>query len=78
MVATQGLFLLNDDSVMAWWSFTGTHEGPWLGQPPTDEPIEGTVFSLFELTGGRISRYRLWLHAGFQEPMVLDTSSSNG
>lgn len=64
----------NDDSVMAWWSFTGMHTGPWLAVPPTGNPIEGTVFSLFDLVDGRLSRYRLWLHAGFDDPVVLDTS----
>ncbi len=64
----------NDDSVMAWWSFSGVHAGPWLGRPPTGQPIEVTVFSFFDLLDGRISRYRLWLHAGFDEPVVFDTS----
>lgn len=62
------------DSVMAWWSFSGVHVGPWLGQPPTDRPIEATVFSFFDLVDGRVSRYRLWLHAGFDDPVVFDTS----
>ncbi|MGH1488484.1 MAG: ester cyclase [Acidimicrobiales bacterium] len=62
------------DSVMGWWSFTGTHVGPWLDKPPTGETIEGTVFSFFDLVDGRISRYRVWLHAGFDEPVVFDTS----
>lgn len=62
------------DAVMAWWSFTGLHTGPWLGRPPTGNPIRGTVFSLFELVDGLISRYRLFLHAEFPETVVLDTS----
>lgn len=64
-----------DDQVMAWWSFTGTHVGPWLGQPPTGEPITGTVFSFFQLTDGLISHYRLWLHAGFGDPVTFDSSN---
>ena len=63
----------DDDTVMAWWSFTGIHVGPWLGRPPTGEPIEGTVFSFFDLTDQRISRYSLWLHAGFDEPVIFTT-----
>lgn len=62
------------DEVMAWWSFTGTHRGPWLGVSPSGEPIAGTVFSFFELDDGRISRYRVWLHADLAEPVVFDSS----
>ncbi|MDB9845336.1 ester cyclase [Acidimicrobiales bacterium] len=65
----------DDTTVMSWWSFTGIHAGPWLGQPPTNRPITGTVFSFFDLVDGRISRYQLWLHAGFDDPIVFDTST---
>ena len=64
----------NDDTVMAWWSFSGVHAGPWLGRKPTGERIHATVFSFFDLVDGRISRYQLWLHAGFDEPVVFDSS----
>lgn len=64
----------NEDSVMAWWSFAGRHVGPWLGVPPTGDPIEATVFSFLDLDDGLVSRYRLWLHAGFAEPVVFDSS----
>lgn len=63
-----------DGVVMAWWSFTGLHNGPWLGRQPTAKPIRGTVFSFFDLAAGRISRYRLFLHAEFPESVILDTS----
>jgi len=62
------------DEVMARWSFTGKHVGPWLGRAPTGRDISGTVFSFFDLTDGRISRYHLWLHAVFDEPVVFDSS----
>lgn len=63
------------DAAMAWWSFTGTHEGPWLGRAPTGRAISGTVFSFFDLEGGRIARYRVWLCALFDgEPVVFDSS----
>ncbi|MEO1065209.1 MAG: ester cyclase [Actinomycetota bacterium] len=63
-----------DDEVMAWWSFTGTLSGPWLGRTPTGERFDGDVFSFFELTDGLISRYRLWLHARLDPPAVFDSS----
>ncbi len=63
-----------DASVMAWWSFTGLHTGPWLGRAPTGEPVRATVFSFFDLVDGRIGRYRLFLHAEFPDSVVLDTS----
>jgi len=62
------------DEVMAWWSFTGTHVGPWLGRAPTGRELSGTAFSFFDLVDGRISRYRVWLHAVFDEPVVFDSS----
>jgi predicted ester cyclase len=62
------------DVVMAWWSFTGTHVGPWLGRTPTGQEISGTTFSFFDLVDGRISRYRVWLHAMLDEPVVFDSS----
>jgi predicted ester cyclase len=63
------------NQVMAWWSFTGTHVGRWLGRPPTGEPLGGTVFSFFDLTDGLISRYRLWLHVAFDDPVTFDSSN---
>jgi predicted ester cyclase len=62
------------DEVMGWWSFTGTHDGPWLNRAPTGKPISGTAFSFFELIDGRISRYRVWLHADLDEVVVFDSS----
>lgn len=63
-----------DGEVMAWWSFTGTHAGPWLGRAPTGRELSGTVFSFFDLADGRIARYRVWLCAQFDEPVVFDSS----
>lgn len=62
------------DEVMAWWSFAGQHVGLWLGRAPTGRKISGTVFSFFDLVDGRISRYRVWVHAEFVEPLVFDSS----
>jgi predicted ester cyclase len=63
-----------EGEVMAWWSFSGAHVGPWLGRPPTGERIDATVFSFFELEKGLVRRYRLWLHAEFDEAIVFDSS----
>lgn len=52
----------------------GTLVGPWLGRTPTGEAISGTTFSFFDLVDGRISRYRVWLHAVLDEPVVFDSS----
>ncbi len=66
------------DAVMAQWSFSGIHARPWLGRAPTQGPISGVVFSFFDLMDGRISRYRLWLHALLDEPVVFDSSRPFG
>lgn len=66
-----------EEAVVAWWSFDVLHTGPWLGRQPTGLAIRGTVFSLFELVEGRISRYRLFLHAEFPDSVILDTSHLN-
>lgn len=63
-----------EDEVMARWSFTGIHAGPWLGHAPTGEPISGTAFSFFDLRESRISHYRLWLCARLDGPVVFDSS----
>ena len=74
LVATVERAVANEKESMVWWSFTGTHDGPWLGKEPTGEPISGTAFSFFELEDGLISRYRVWLHARLAEPVVFDSS----
>ncbi len=65
----------SDAQVMAWWVFSGTHTGPWLGRAPTGSTIGGTVFSFFTLQDQRIARYRVWLHADFEEPLTFDSSA---
>lgn len=62
------------DEVMAWWSFTGTHAGPWLGRKPTGDALSGDAFSFFELVDGQVSRYRVWLCAMFEKPVIFDSS----
>ena len=63
------------DEVMAQWSFTGKHVGPWLGRAPTNQEIAGTIFSFFSLVDGKISHYRVWLHARLDEPVVFDSAN---
>ena len=64
----------NDDQVMAQWSFSGIHDGPWLNQPPTHQEISGTVFSYFTVKNGLVTRYRLWLCAKFDRVVTYDSS----
>ena len=64
----------DEHCAMAWWRFTGTHAGPWLGVPATGGPVSGTVVSLFEMRDGRIARYRLTLTADVDGLRTFDTS----
>ena len=66
----------SEDRVMAWWSFTGAHTGPWLGVPATGERVRGDVSSFFSLTAGKISRYRLWLHTDLAHGTTFDSSAA--
>jgi predicted ester cyclase len=59
--------------VMAWWSFSGIHAGPWLGIKPTKERFTANVFSFFALKDGLIERYRLWLQAELNPPVTFDS-----
>ncbi|MDF1722745.1 MAG: ester cyclase [Minwuia sp.] len=63
------------DQVMAKWSFTGKLIGPWLGRTPTGDEMSCTAFSFFKVKDGRISFYRVWLHAMLDEPVVFDSSN---
>ena len=44
-----------NNSVVAWWSFTGLHTGAGRGRPPTGKPIRDAVFNVFDLVNGRIN-----------------------
>ncbi|MEX0283714.1 MAG: ester cyclase [Paracoccaceae bacterium] len=66
--------IASEDEVMAWWTFKGRHVRPWLGRAARNGPLTGTVFSFFTLDAGRIRRYRLWLCAEFDPPVVYDSS----
>ncbi|MBU2648383.1 ester cyclase [bacterium] len=67
--------IAGNDEVMTQWSFTGIHVGPCLSRTATRREISGTVFSFFPLEDGRISHYRVWLHAMLDEPVVFDSSN---
>ena len=64
----------NESEVMAHWSFTGIHRGPWLGRKATGKEVSANVFSFFTLKSGLISYYRLWLHAMLDVPVIFDSS----
>ena len=64
----------NEREVMAHWSFTGIHRGPWLGRKATGKEVSANVFSFFTLKGGLISHYRIWLYAMLDMPVIFDSS----
>jgi steroid delta-isomerase-like uncharacterized protein len=66
--------LANDDGVMAWWTAEGTPATEFGGVPPTGKRVLVHVFSFFGITDGKIFRYRLFAHFGFDTPVVLDTT----
>ncbi len=66
----------NDNEVMAWWSFEGTHVGPWLNQPATGKTIRATIFSFFTLQASQITRYQLCLNAEFEPPIYFDSTAA--
>lgn len=65
----------DEDKVMAHWSFTGRHTGPWLGRAPTGKMISANVFSFFALKDGLISRYRLWMCTEMDEVVIFDSAN---
>ncbi|MEM7093084.1 MAG: ester cyclase [Actinomycetota bacterium] len=65
-------------TAIGWWRFEGTHSGPWLGLPATNERIRGTVISRFDVDGGKVSRYRLFLWTDLDGGRTLDTSIAGG
>ena len=44
----------NDTSIAFRWSFTGTHDGPWLGRQPTGRSFTLNGMNLERLDGGRV------------------------
>jgi steroid delta-isomerase-like uncharacterized protein len=69
--------LANDDEVMAWWTLEGTPVTEFVGVPPTGKRVFGHAFSFISITDGRISRYRLFAHVGFDTPVGVDTTPAH-
>ena len=60
-----GRFIIEDilaegDKVVTWASFTGTHEGPLQGIPPTGRRVKVKDIDLYRLENGKI--VELWAH----------------
>jgi steroid delta-isomerase-like uncharacterized protein len=46
--------LAEGDEVAVRWTWGGTHQGPFLGIPPTGEAVSGSGIGLFRIANGRI------------------------
>ncbi len=54
------------DRVMVCWTFQGTHQGEYMGLPPTNKKVSYSGINIFRLTDGKIAEIwdlydRLWL-----------------
>jgi steroid delta-isomerase-like uncharacterized protein len=76
-VITVRKILANDDDVMAWWTAEGIQVTEFVGAPPTGKSVFSHAFSFFSITDGKISRYRLFAHIGFDTPVGLDTTPAD-
>ncbi len=53
------------DRVMVRWTFRGTHQGEYLGIPPTHKPIMFSGIYIFRIQDGRIAEiWNLWDQVG--------------
>ena len=53
--------LAEGDQVMVYWHSRGTHQGEFMGAPPTGRVIEGVAISIYRLREGQIAEVRgLW------------------
>ena len=43
-----------DDKVAIRWTFTGTHNGPLMGIPPTGKPVNVSATTIQRIAGGKI------------------------
>ncbi len=47
--------IAEDDRVMVRWTFHGTHQGEYLGLPPTHRPATYSGINIFRIDGGKIA-----------------------
>jgi steroid delta-isomerase-like uncharacterized protein len=48
-----------EDRVVAYWTFTGTHQGELAGTPPTGRKVTGTAISQLRLRDGKLVEYQV-------------------
>jgi steroid delta-isomerase-like uncharacterized protein len=44
-----------DDTVVDHWTATGTHQGEFMGIPPTGSPVAVTGISIYRFKGGKVA-----------------------
>jgi hypothetical protein len=65
------------DRVMVRWTFRGTHQGEYLGIPPTHKPVTFSGIYIFRIENGRIAEvWNLWDQLGeWQQLGILPESA---
>jgi len=53
--------VIEDPWISAHFKDSGTHQGPWLGRPPSGERVETDEFAMYRLEDGRIAE--IWVTA---------------
>ncbi|MHC4353323.1 MAG: ester cyclase [Planctomycetota bacterium] len=56
LATTEGIVLAADNIVVVEHSTTGTHDGTWMGIPPTGNPGAGPHIDIYEFEGDKIKR----------------------
>jgi steroid delta-isomerase-like uncharacterized protein len=47
-------FIAEEDKVEIRWNFRGSHDGEWMGYPPTGKPVSITATTIDRIAGGKI------------------------